>query len=96
MSYLIEAMDAADWEGVRAVYLEGIATGHATFETDAPPSWQEWEAQSGPNRTDFRRIACGERQGDTPEAASSCILSQTLSSTLANQAAWQSALIKYC
>jgi phosphinothricin acetyltransferase len=44
MSYLIEAMDAADWEGVRAVYLEGIATGHATFETDASPSWQEWDA----------------------------------------------------
>ncbi|HEY0080526.1 MAG TPA: GNAT family N-acetyltransferase [Pyrinomonadaceae bacterium] len=43
MSYLIEELNAADWEGVRAVYLEGIATGDATFETDAP-SWQEWDA----------------------------------------------------
>ena len=41
-------------------------------------AWQEREAQSGPNRTDFRRFTCGERQGGTPEAASSCILSQTL------------------
>ena len=24
------------------IYLEGIATGHATFETQAP-SWQEWD-----------------------------------------------------
>ncbi|HEY8504527.1 MAG TPA: GNAT family N-acetyltransferase [Gemmataceae bacterium] len=31
-----------DWEAVRAVYLEGIATGNATFETDAP-SWEAWD-----------------------------------------------------
>jgi len=30
-------MRRADWDQVRAIYLEGIATGHATFETDAPP-----------------------------------------------------------
>jgi L-amino acid N-acyltransferase YncA len=27
---------------VRAIYLEGIATGHATFETDAP-GWEVWD-----------------------------------------------------
>src|SRR5215217_3107578 len=52
-------------------------------------SWQEWEAQSGPNRTDFRRFTCGERQGDTPEAASSCIMSQTLSLLEALQSGFQ-------
>ena len=31
----------ADWLQVRRIYLEGIATGHATFETDAP-SWEKW------------------------------------------------------
>ncbi len=39
----IELMCPADWAEVRAIYLEGIATGHATFETDAP-SWEDWDA----------------------------------------------------
>lgn len=32
-----------DWPSVRAIYLEGIATGQATFETEAP-SWDGWDA----------------------------------------------------
>ncbi|HEU4388170.1 MAG TPA: GNAT family N-acetyltransferase [Blastocatellia bacterium] len=35
-------MQPTDWEQVRAIYLEGIATGDATFETDAP-SWEAWD-----------------------------------------------------
>lgn len=35
-------MTAGHWEGVRAVYREGIATGQATFETDAP-AWEAWD-----------------------------------------------------
>ena len=35
-------MRASDWEQVRAIYLEGIRSGHATFETDAP-SWETWD-----------------------------------------------------
>src|SRR4051812_42421518 len=42
MELTIEAMTAADWEAVRAIYLEGIATGHATFETEVP-SWEQWD-----------------------------------------------------
>ena len=34
---------ADDWPGVAAIFEEGIATGHATFETKVP-SWEEWEA----------------------------------------------------
>ena len=34
-------MRAADWEAVREIYLEGIATGHATFEVSAP-AWEQW------------------------------------------------------
>lgn len=40
---VIESMTADDWLAVRAVYLEGIATGDATFETEAP-SWETWDA----------------------------------------------------
>ena len=34
-------MLSADWLQVKRIYLEGIATGHATFETEAP-SWEKW------------------------------------------------------
>ena len=34
-------MLSADWLPVKRIYLEGIATGHATFETEAP-SWEKW------------------------------------------------------
>jgi L-amino acid N-acyltransferase YncA len=30
-----------DWESVREIFLEGIASGHATFETEAP-EWSKW------------------------------------------------------
>ncbi len=39
----IEQMRPVDWAEVKAIYLEGIAAGHATFETDAP-SWEAWDA----------------------------------------------------
>ena len=42
-TFLIEAMQPNDWPAVRSIYLEGIATGQATFETDAP-SWEDWNA----------------------------------------------------
>jgi phosphinothricin acetyltransferase len=35
-------MSPSDWEAVRGIYLEGIATGHSTFETEAP-DWQTWD-----------------------------------------------------
>jgi L-amino acid N-acyltransferase YncA len=43
MSFVIDEMDDADWEQVRLIYLEGIATGHATFEMEAP-SREKWDA----------------------------------------------------
>lgn len=43
MDFVIEEMRAGDWGRVREIYLEGIATGDATFETVAP-SWESWAA----------------------------------------------------
>ena len=43
MPVTIEPMNATDWESVRAIYLEGIATGNATFEQTAP-DWASWDA----------------------------------------------------
>lgn len=31
-----------DWDAVRAIYLEGIATGNSTFEQSVP-DWQTWD-----------------------------------------------------
>jgi L-amino acid N-acyltransferase YncA len=36
-------LTAADWPTVRRIYEEGLATGNATFETEAPP-WERWDA----------------------------------------------------
>jgi len=41
MSCVIDRMNAQDWVQVRAIYLEGITTGHATLETEAP-AWEKW------------------------------------------------------
>jgi len=46
--YVIDTMKESDWEQVRSIYLEGISTGHATFETDAP-LWEEWNTSHLPS-----------------------------------------------
>jgi len=42
MSAVIDIMTPDDWEAVRAIYLEGIATHNATFEQSAP-EWAAWD-----------------------------------------------------
>ena len=44
---MIRELDEKDWPAVRSIFEEGIATGQATFETEAP-SWEAWDgAHSG-------------------------------------------------
>ncbi|HEX8338448.1 MAG TPA: GNAT family N-acetyltransferase [Pyrinomonadaceae bacterium] len=43
MTHSVENMLPEHWPGVRAVYLEGLATGDATFETEAP-DWERWDS----------------------------------------------------
>ena len=50
---IIENMENHDWEAVRDIYQEGIATGHATVETQAP-SWERWNRV---HRPDCRLVA---------------------------------------
>lgn len=42
MEYNIDIMKASDWEQVKDIYLEGIMTGLATFQTEAP-AWEDWD-----------------------------------------------------
>jgi phosphinothricin acetyltransferase len=49
----IRPLQVADWPSVEQIYRQGIATGHATFES-APPSWDEFDAS---RRPDLRLVA---------------------------------------
>ncbi|WP_182188075.1 GNAT family N-acetyltransferase [Pectinatus frisingensis] len=42
MKYTIDVMKSCDWEEVRDIYLQGIKTGMATFQTEAP-LWKDWD-----------------------------------------------------
>jgi len=58
MTLRIDPMLPSDWPAVREIYLEGIVTGQATFETGAP-SWEAWDASHSP----FARLVA--RKGET-------------------------------
>jgi L-amino acid N-acyltransferase YncA len=47
MHFIIDTMKPADWEQVREIYDEGIATRNATFET-AAPTWEKWDTSHLP------------------------------------------------
>src|SRR5579864_3371142 len=59
MSYPIVPMPPDLWPAVREIYRQGIATGNATFETEAP-DWEKWD--SG-HRKDCRLVAVEESGG---------------------------------
>ena len=44
----IAPMTGQDWPAVREIYLQGIATGNATFEQSAP-EWREWDERHLPS-----------------------------------------------
>ena len=43
MTLPVEKLLPEHWPEVRAIYEEGLATGDATFETEAP-DWERWDA----------------------------------------------------
>ncbi len=53
--FVLEKLLARHWPAARAVYLEGVATGHATFETEGP-EWAAWDAAHLP----FARLVAVE------------------------------------
>jgi L-amino acid N-acyltransferase YncA len=52
----LHPLTAAHWPAVRAIYEQGIATGTATFETQAP----EWDAWDRAHLTHSRLVAVDE------------------------------------
>jgi len=49
---LIDDLMFVDWPRVCSVYMEGILSGNATFETE-PPTWEQWDQ----NHLSFGRLA---------------------------------------
>ncbi len=58
MEYTVIPMLPDLWPAVREIYREGIATGNATFETEAP-EWEKWDAS---HRKDCRLVAMQLRE----------------------------------
>jgi L-amino acid N-acyltransferase YncA len=58
MTLRLDPLLPSDWPAVREIYLEGIASGQATFETEAP-TWEAWNGSHSP----LARLVA--RQGDT-------------------------------
>ena len=55
-------MRPEDWPAVRSIYLEGIATGNATFEQSAP-DWETWDAGHLPTPRIIGRSESGDVLG---------------------------------
>lgn len=53
--FQIRALRPSDRESVRRIFLDGIASGNATFETRAP----EWEVWDAAHRSECRYLAAG-------------------------------------
>ena len=78
MECTIAFMTAADWEEVRSIYLEGIQTGQATFETEAP-DWEKWDASHLPQC----RLVASRHETITGWAALSLVSSRRVYSGVA-------------
>jgi phosphinothricin acetyltransferase len=59
MDCVIDEMRPDDWEQVRSIYLQGIRTGDATFESEAP-SWDRWDS----NHLKECRLVARDAAGD--------------------------------
>jgi L-amino acid N-acyltransferase YncA len=64
-------MRPGDWDEIKAIYLEGIATGHATFETEAA-SWETWDR----THLSFARLVTREKDSVSGWAALSPVSSR--------------------
>ena len=85
---------AGHWPEVERIYAAGIATGHATFETE-PPTWEQFDAGKLPGHrlvaVERRRVSAGSRLSASPTAACTPGWSSTRSTSTRPRAAAGSA-----
>ena len=93
MDFQIEPMKPADWDEVRAIYLEGIETRNATFETEVP-GWEKWDAGHLP----FARLVARDESGIvgwaalSPVSARSCYSGVAEASVYVARRRWRSGI----
>jgi L-amino acid N-acyltransferase YncA/2-polyprenyl-3-methyl-5-hydroxy-6-metoxy-1,4-benzoquinol methylase len=68
-AYSVRRMSGSDWSRVAAIYEAGIASGHATFETEVP-DWDSWDRSHLPAP---RLVAVDTSQGLVGWAAGSAV-----------------------
>jgi L-amino acid N-acyltransferase YncA len=71
MDYVIKPFARRHWKQVREIYLEGVETRNATFETEAP-DWTKWDTSHLP----FGRLVACARQEIVGWAALSPVFSR--------------------
>jgi L-amino acid N-acyltransferase YncA len=82
-------MTASDWPRVREIYAEGIATGNATFATEAP-EWQQWDAHHLPSC----RLVAGHDDQILGWAALSSVSSRRVYAGVAEVSVYVSAAVR--
>ena len=64
----VVAMTIGHWSRVEEIYADGIATGHATFES-APPSWERFDSTRLPDQRLVALASSGRVVGWTAASA---------------------------
>ena len=82
----IEPMTAADWPAVRRIYAEGIATGDATLEREAP----DWDAFDAAHVQDCRFVA---RNVDDGSVVGWTALGRSSTRAVYSGVAWESVYV---
>jgi phosphinothricin acetyltransferase len=79
-------MTPEDWPAVRRIYAEGIATGDATLEREAP-DWSHWDRS---HRPECRLVA---RDGDTGDVMGWAAITLVSSRKVYGGVAWESVYV---
>jgi phosphinothricin acetyltransferase len=80
----IRPMREDDWPAVQRIYREGIATGHATFESEAP-GWEQFNSSRLPRH---RLVAETAETGETAEGGGAGILGWAAASPVSARPAY--------
>jgi phosphinothricin acetyltransferase len=85
----IHKLQPDDWPVVRSIYLEGISTGQATFETEAP-NWETWDR----NHLIFARLVARDDQSVVGWAALSPVSTRQVYAGVAEVSVYVSAAVR--
>lgn len=92
LAFSIGRMQPDDWPAVRAIYLEGIATGNATFEQTVP----EWESWDSGHLAAARIVARSPAGAVLGWAALSCVSSRSVYAGVAEVSIYVAAWARGC